>query len=58
MTSAVTGLDPGEAERVIPESLRELIREAARRSAPKVREALSEKGQATIERLPYRARDS
>jgi hypothetical protein len=58
MTSAVTGLDPGEVERVIPESLRELIREAARRSAPKVRQALSEKGQATIERLPYRPRDS
>lgn len=58
MTSAVTGLDPGEVERVIPESLRELIREAARRSAPKVRQALSEKGQAVITRLPYRARDS
>lgn len=58
MTNAVTGLDPGKGESAIPESLRELIKEAARRSAPKVRQALQEKGEGSVTRLPFKPRDS
>lgn len=58
MTNAVTGRKPEQGERVIPESLREMIKEAARRAAPKVRQAVQTPREAVLLKLPDKMRDS
>ncbi|GEM_PF-3170217 len=54
MTNAVTGLDLEEGSGEIPESLRDLIREAARRAAPMVRQAVTTPREAVILQMPQK----
>ncbi|CAG8863123.1 hypothetical protein PS627_00059 [Pseudomonas fluorescens] len=58
MTNAVTGRKPEQGDCVVPESLREMIKEAARRAAPKVRQAVQTPRAAVILKLPDKTRDS
>ena len=58
MTNAVTGLEPEDGNSTIPESLKDLIKEAARRAAPKVRQAFDSPKSAVVLRLTVKPRDS
>lgn len=53
--NAVTGRKPQEVGEV-PESLRGMIQEAARRASPKVADALSQQSEGLLFRLPEKIR--
>lgn len=55
MRNAVTGRKP-EGLGEVPESLKGIIQEAARRSSPRVVEALSQKSEGVLFRLPEKIR--
>ena len=54
-SNAVTGRKPQE-EGEVPESLKDMIKEAARRAGPKVEEALSQPSEGLLFRLPEKLR--
>lgn len=55
MSNAVTGRKPGLSEEV-PESLKDMIKEAVRRAGPKVADALSQQSEGLLFRLPEKLR--
>lgn len=55
VNNAVTGRKPQEVGEV-PESLKDMIKEAARRAGPKVADALSQQSEGLLLRLPEKLR--
>lgn len=55
MTNAVTGRKP-DASGEVPESMKDMIKEAARRAGPKVADALSQQSEGLLFRFPEKLR--